>query len=360
MDGLSILIIFLVILALAGVVFYFIYDYLDYKNKTSTDINTANSAITSEGKERLGNLAYVVNQVNTVNDDIYGTLSSNIVFTNSNVNIQSKKTDSLVNSFSSIMSFNNLVSPNNINIFDLPGSPANININLLKRVTATMGLTASNLTPANSAEFCSSSACIKFPDANGNTFLTPLTKDGKVVLDGSIRVNNDMTFGGATGSPSISAVNQNAFGFNSKYVGIGNTNPQYTLDVLGKTGDNLMRLNSTDTITGNSPALLVNASGDLIVSQSIQLKPTASGATAISVFGSSTVPTGTSGIVINPTVSGKGLEIKADDVTIKGNLKIDGNLTTTGLVTFNSNVNIAPTYNLTVPTINGRAPAYAP
>lgn len=286
MDGLSILIILLVILALAGVVFYFVYDYLDYKNKTSTDINTANSAITAEGKERLGNLAYVVNQVNTVNDDIYGTLTSNIVFTNSNVSVQSQKTDKLVNSFSSIMSFGTLGSGgSNISLFDLPGSPGNININLLKKVTATMGLTANNLTPGAPAEFCSATGCVKFPDSSGNTFLGPLTNGGQVVLDGAVRVNSNVTFGGV-GSPSFGAANQNSFAFNSKYVGIGNTNPAYTLDVLGKSGDNLLKATSTDTPAGTSPALLVNANGDLIVSQSIQIKPTTAGATAISIYGS--------------------------------------------------------------------------
>lgn len=358
MDGLSILIILLVILALAGVVFYFVYDYLDYKNKTSTDINTANTAITAEGKERLGNLAYVVNQVNTVNDDIYGTLTSNIVFTNSNVSVQSKKTDDLINSFSKVMTFNTIGSTPSISLFDLPGTPGNINMNLLKHVTATMGLTASNLTPGAPAEFCSATGCVKFPDSSGNTFLGPLTTGGQVVLDGAVRVNNGVTFGG-TGAPALTTANQNSFTLNSKYVGIGNTNPAYTLDVLGKTGDNLLKATSTDTPAGTSPALLVNANGDLIVSQSIQIKPTTAGATAISVFGSSTVPTGTTGIVINPTASGKGLEIKAEDgVTIKGHLKVDGNLTTNGLVNFNSNVNIASTYNLNVPTINGRTPAY--
>lgn len=359
MDGLSILIILLVILALAGVVFYFVYDYLDYKNKTSTDITTANTAITAEGKERLGNLAYVVNQVNTVNDDIYGTLTSNIVYTNSNVSLQSKKTDNLVNSFSSILSFSTLgSSTSNITLFDLPGSPGNINMNLLKHVTATMGLTANNLTPAAPAEFCSSTGCVRFPDSSGNTFLGPLTNGGQVVLDGSVRVNSNVTFGGV-GSPSFGAANQNSFAFNSKYVGIGNTNPAYTLDVLGKTGDNLMKLNSTDTPAGTSPALLVNANGDLIVSQSIQIKPTTSGATAISVYGNSSVPTGASGIIINPSTSGKGLEIKADDgVVIKGPLRVDGTFTANGQATFNSNVNIINPNNLTVTTINGKTPAY--
>lgn len=360
MDGLSILIIILVILALSAVVFYFVYDYIDYKNKISDEINTANTAITAEGKERLGNLAYVVNQVNTVNDDIYGTLTSNIVYTNSNVGIQSKRTDSLINSFSSLMSFSTLgSSSSNISLFDLPGSPASVNVNLLKHVTATMGLTANNLTPANSAQFCSSSGCISFPDASGNTFLGPLTTGGQVVLDGSIRVNSNMTFGSGTGAPSLSTANQNAFAFNSKYVGIGTTNPQYTLDLLGKSGDNLLKLNSTDTPAGTSPALLVNANGDLIVSQSIQLKPTTAGATAISVFGSSTVPSGAAGIVINPSVSGKSLEIKADDgVVIKGNLRVDGSFTANGQATFNSNVTILNPSNLTVSTINGKTPAY--
>ena len=285
MDGLSILIILLVILALAGVVFYFVYDYLDYKNKTTSDINTANSAITAEGKERLGNLAYVVNQVNTVNDDIYGTLTSNIVFTNSNVDIQTKKTDNLVNSFSKVMTFNTIGSTPSISLFDLPGTPGNINMNLLKHVTATMGLTASNLTPGAPAEFCSATGCVKFPDSSGNTFLGPLTTGGQVVLDGAVRVNNGVTFGG-TGAPALTTANQNSFTLNSKYVGIGNTNPAYTLDVLGKSGDNLLKATSTDTPAGTSPALLVNANGDLIVSQSIQIKPTTAGATAISIYGS--------------------------------------------------------------------------
>ena len=373
MDGLSILIILLVILALAGVVFYFVYDYLDYKNKTSTDINTANSAITAEGKERLGNLAYVVNQVNTVNDDIYGTLTSNIVFTNSNVSVQSQKTDKLVNSFSSIMSFGTLGSGgSNISLFDLPGSPGNININLLKKVTATMGLTANNLTPGAPAEFCSTTGCVRFPDSSGNTFLGPLTNGGQVVLDGAVRVNSNVTFGGV-GSPSFGAANQNSFAFNSKYVGIGNTNPAYTLDVLGKSGDNLLKATSTDTPAGTSPALLVNANGDLIVSQSIQIKPTSAGATAISIYGSEDkIPqtlSPTNNIVIAPSVNGRDLNISVPErLTISGNrLVFEGDVSIVGKLNVQGDTNIHGNlgkdgylYTPTTTPIPSTAPPYTP
>ena len=74
MEGLAIIVMLLALLALIGVLVYIVRDYYVHKETNAADFGKTTSDIAAERTDRLGNLKYVVDQVNTVNDDIYACL----------------------------------------------------------------------------------------------------------------------------------------------------------------------------------------------------------------------------------------------------------------------------------------------
>jgi len=364
MNPIATILIVIALLALAGVVAYYIIDYLNYKKQNASDMTTVNNALNQEGQDRLGNLAYVVNQVNTVNDDIYNTITSNIQYTNSNVSVQAQNTNSLISNLNSIFNLTSADGKNTYSLLNLPGS-ATPNLNLINKVTATMGITANNLTPANSAQFCNASgSCIQFPDSSGNTYLTNLTNGGQVVLDGPVRVNSNMAIGTGASAPNMGVDTNNSLILNAKRVGLGSTAPVATLDVLqGLNGDDMLHLTKSGA---TSPAILVDSEGNIKVNQSIQLIPpttsSSSSSTAITLMPTKPTSPPTSGITINPSTDGNSLEINTPaggGLTINGNLSVSGNIKTHGTITSDNNVIINNPGILTVGglsgTINGKA-----
>lgn len=363
MDSLSIIVMLLALIALAGVVIYFIRDYLAYKDKTAGDIQSTNNTINQEEQDRLANLAYVVGQVNTVNDDIYNTMTSNISYTNSNVSLQTARTNSIVGNLGNIVTFDSAAagtgaatagatgaatgalsgSAPSVGLFDLPGS-ATPNINLIKHMTATMGLTANDLAKDKQVQFCSRANpahCINFPDASGNTFITNLDPNGKVVLDGPVQLNsNVMSIGGANGPQlGVSSDSLNSLLLKSRRVGLGSTNPAATFHITqGNVADPMLQISANNAA---STALLVDASGNLIINQAIQLK--AGSATSPSITLQPATPaSGTNtggGVIISPTSDGTGLQVNGN-MTVTGNLTVNGQSTLTG--------NVAATNNLTI------------
>lgn len=80
--------IILVLLALIGVLSYLIWDYMRFKDDIKGDISDTTNSLTNEKSERLSNIKYVVDQVNTVNTDIYNVVVGN----SSNYNTYLNKT----------------------------------------------------------------------------------------------------------------------------------------------------------------------------------------------------------------------------------------------------------------------------
>jgi len=245
MDSIEVIIILLVVLGIAGVVAYYIYDYVNNKKNIADEISNTNKSLKEESNYRLGNLAYVVNQVNNVNSDIYTTVTSNINRTNINTNTITTLSSSNVLAFNNINSLNSSLNSantnlNNLNVYNtslnsnldksfkfsttstpglvsfynLPGGIPNPNINLMNKLITTMGITANNLTPANNTQFCgaidgsgnlvSGADCVKFPNANGDTYIAPLTSTNSVVLKGPVNILPQATSSsGGTASPAI-------------------------------------------------------------------------------------------------------------------------------------------------------------
>ena len=188
MDTIEIVVMLISVLALVGIVIFFVYTYITNKDATDKRITDTEGLVKNEQTNRLSNIKYVVDEVNTVNQSIYNTFSSsNLVMqktltSNSNaiVNLDNEFTG-----FNSILSFssNNKV----LKLTDLPGVPnGGVSTSALTKFVATMGLTGQNVSNYP-VTFCggegTSTNCIKFPDSDGNTYFTNVTKDGKIIMD---------------------------------------------------------------------------------------------------------------------------------------------------------------------------------
>jgi hypothetical protein len=211
----DVLLLFL-ILAVAGVVTYLGVTFKKDLVNAQDSWKKVDDKVASETNDRLANVTYVVDQVNHVNGSIYKATMSNqssIGSLNSSVTDQMGKmaatttglrtdVDVLKNGFNTFLSFSSSATPGapSVAFGDLPGATSP-DVRLIKHVTSTMGLTAKDLSAnGNTVNMCgtgpNSSKCIKFPDANGNTYLTTLEGNGKIVLDAPTKVNGDLGLAG--------------------------------------------------------------------------------------------------------------------------------------------------------------------
>jgi hypothetical protein len=245
MEDFATVIILLCLVALAGVVIYFIIDYMKRNkevdadiDKAEADVSAAKSAVNTEKLDRMSNLKYVVDQVNTVNTDIYTDVTSNT----SSINTIQSTQNSLLTGLGSFLSFSSngslASSGSSMSILNLPGA-ANVDVNLMQRVNATMGLRATDLSPTKPVQFCAASdpsRCIKIPAANGDLYLTPMSsaQTSAIVMDAP-NVN-------ATG-----AMTANTFKFGSN-AGAITTMPDGTLNL---SGPNKIVINSGASPTQN-------------------------------------------------------------------------------------------------------------
>lgn len=216
MEGAYFSILLLLILAIAGVIAYLaisVKKALDDQQKhiiRNDSMKRVDEKVRVERDDRVSNLSYIVNQVNDVNDDIYKSVTSNTTNISgldtrlntlntamtSNVNLQNVTTSNLQvgqtnirGGLSKFLAFTSSTAPGapDVDFQNIPGV-AQPDVRLIQHVTATMGLTANDLSAGgNRVDFCGSGAnsskCIKFPDSNGNAYLTSLDSSGSVVLD---------------------------------------------------------------------------------------------------------------------------------------------------------------------------------
>jgi hypothetical protein len=228
METAEVVVIILLSLTLIGALGYFLYTYIQDRNNMESQISATTAQVSAEQSNRLSNIKYVVDQLNGVTGDISNTITnSNVAFQSSlNATTQSIATsNALFNAqFSQFgsnltsMQSSNLDyqssnsaylanSKNFINIgtakmslFDIPGAGVTPNINLMQNVIALSGLTGSNLTPANSFQFCygpDMTNCIQFPDQNSNTFITAPT-GGFIDLHSRTQLESDLNVLGNT------------------------------------------------------------------------------------------------------------------------------------------------------------------
>ena len=259
MEGVVLFILLVAIIIITAIIIYFVRDYIQYKTQINTQFSVTQSQVNAEKTDRLANLKYVVDQVNTVHDDIASTL-------NNESSTQTRLAEQLDKSQANYLSGLNTAfgftdsTGKNVKLSNLSGT-TNPNTQLLTNVIATMGLTAKDLQPnGNSVQLCSKTdptKCIRFPDQNGNTYLTDMG-NGSVVLDGQrgTTINNGINLTGglnlnaSAGSPS-GAINPgpNQMVLQSSKVGVGNfasSAPNATLHVSAQnTSDNVLQLSAS-------------------------------------------------------------------------------------------------------------------
>lgn len=277
-------------------------DYTDHKNEVAKKFTTAEAKLSTEREDRLGNINYVVDKVNTVNSAIFADFTSN-------VDTQTKAHDALASSFNNLAgSLNGLMrfntssnlggSPAYVPLLNLPGVGV-VDIELMKHVTAMSGLTVKGMMTTSNVEICNSNQCIKFPDSKGDTYLTSLTAGRSIVLDAPTTINSSLLLqGSATESKPVTLKPSTGGVLNvvGDKVGISADPtwlPSAALHVMAATSQDPLRI----TTGGAADAILVNANGDIQIG-------------------------GAQGPVLS-----KGAD---NTLTITGNVAISGNLSVTG------------------------------
>lgn len=349
MEAISLLVMVLVLLALIGVLIYIIQDYYKYKDATDSAINDAKAKLTEEHTNRLSNLKYVVDQVNTVNDDIYSTFTSNVTRQSSAIFNVSSNQSHVVTGLDSFLRFSSNESllggtPTQMRILDFPGV-GNTNVDLIKRVSFTAGLTAKDLDASSMASFCSKSTpgkCIRFPNADGNTYLTSLAESKEIVLDAPTSITSPMYFKQNLADVSAQAATMTSLG--SKMLSVqasrtafGNSNytPTATVEVRGE--DASLPIFRVSTANNAGEAIRVDANGDVVLSK-LTLKTSTPSDPAVTLLAT---PTG---------------------VTLDGNLHVTGNMTAANMVfsstTLNGDLNVTGNISSTNATFTGDVMAH--
>ena len=352
MEAISLFIMVLVLLALIGVLIYIIQDYYKYKDATDSAINDTKAKLTEEHTNRLSNLKYVVDQVNTVNDDIYTTFTSNVKDQASaiyNVSSNQSHVQTGLDSFLRFRTNESLTGgATQLRIMDFPGV-GNANVDLIKTVSFTAGLTAKDLDASSTgskATFCSKSApekCISFPNADGNTYLTSLAENKEIVLDAPTSITSPLYFKQALADASAQAVTMTslpnkALSVQASTTAFGSTNytPTATVEVRADaaslTSSPPLPIFRVSTANNAGEAIRIDANGDVVLSK-LTLKTSTPSDPAVTLTATST------------------------GVTLNGNLNVTGSITSTN-ATFSGNVGIGSaltvsqiSYQSTVPWV---------
>lgn len=279
MDFASLIMMIVVLLALIGVLVFLIWDYMKFKTDTADNLVKASETVTNEKTERLANMKYIVDQVNTVNTDIYNTFSSNMTLYNNKVSDVSSSNITLTNSLQSVFGFK--VEGADKRILELPGG-VTPDLQLISNVTAISGMNISQLTSNVNTQFCSaidSDRCIKFPDSNGDTYITSLYPNKQVVIDGNTVFRDKISYASADGSKTYGEVS--SFGTDNS-------------DMLLKTNNNMILQATEGGIgIGRSPINPPNAmlhvngpSGDVDIFKATSVQP---GSTPVRILSDGTL-----------------------------------------------------------------------
>lgn len=289
MEVIAVVVMLVALLALAGVVAFFLYDYFKHKDDNTKSFSDASSRLEAEKTDRLSNIKFVVDQVNEVNTDIYKTMTSNVDTLKSDTLAISNSQSNLIQGIDKFLKFSSNYSlsqdptaalpSTNVSILDLPGTTTP-NVQLIQHVTALMGVTATDLNPTNPVLLCNkdNTKCIRIPDNEGNLYLTPLTNDtsGNVIVDSTMHVKGDLKlFNNAQEKGAVLATPDGLVVQSSK-VGVGAPGfgaPKASLHVQGSASQPIITVTPAPPTTGTaSDAILVTADGELVTSKPISLR----------------------------------------------------------------------------------------
>lgn len=351
METAFVFLVLIIILVIVGFGGYFVYDYIQYKKTleaeledTKKNIVSTRTDISNEKKTRLGNMKYVVDQVNETNLDIYNTFTSNAMDTRAITDSLTDTQAKMLNGLSSVMRFSNAtvgVGANPaVNIIDLPGSPT-VNMELLKQVNVLNGMTFKELSATKNVKFCGLASdantpprCMEFPNADGKTVLTNLVQDKPIVMNANTEFSSNVLFASSTGGllESTSAsqpltIRSNKFVQVANQLAVGDSTlsrNDTTLPTMAIYSSDATKDAIKVSTTAKADALRVDSNGRLILANQNILETDASRKL----------------LVQTP----QGMRITAPNsanIELQGNVNITGNITVNGVplnVSSSSNV----------------------
>ena len=236
-GAMATLVILILVLALAGVVVYLYISFRDTKVEMEKEIQiadtkaaNANKLVADESVNRLGNIKYVVNQVNDINDTIWSTHQDAVSSNQVKIDQLKAANETLIHGVDTFFKFSTDTIANQ-RLYDsskLLTANARPRLDVIREVSLLGGVTAKDLAPPSTtatgtkvegvmAKFCAKGGapCISFPDKDGETYLTALQEGKNIVMDAPVKIKKGLTFDGAA---DVSA--SNGINFNS-HVGIG-------------------------------------------------------------------------------------------------------------------------------------------
>jgi len=193
LEGTALLLSVLAVLSLIGISIYFYMEMDKHKADNVTDIKTVKTDITQEKTDRLGNLAYVIDQVNVINKDIKKTYDEANTAQDVKVTNLGQKIDSVETGFGSLLSVTSGTSTSNIPLSSI-ASLTNPNIQLIRNISAIGGMTIKNSAPTNQFKICGGTPeqCIQFPDSAGNIYMTGFGTSANITMASPVQFNNGL------------------------------------------------------------------------------------------------------------------------------------------------------------------------
>jgi hypothetical protein len=233
-GGFILIVLILLILGAGG---YFAYDYIKYKqdledqlNTTKKNIQANQNALVDEQKKRLSNLKYVVDQINTTNEDIYNTFTSNVTDTRTATTSLDTRQAQIIASLGSLMRFSTGTgaASSNVDILNLPGTPT-ANMELLRRVSTINGMNFNELKQDTTVKFCgqalngAAARCIQLPRTDGKTVFTNLVDQQAMLMDGNVEFASNVSLMNINGGVIESTSTTKPLSLRSnKFIQIGN------------------------------------------------------------------------------------------------------------------------------------------
>ena len=282
-GGLFWLIVVIILITL-GVLGYFIYDYLTYKADVADTLKR-------DRETDLAHDKYIIDKAN----EVAGTLNAGLATTTSTAAYARAGLSNVTDVLGATFRFSSNVggvgagatagAAGGFKLGEVPGALIG-SVALMKHTSFIGGLTAHELSPATAATLCGTGAnaerCVRFPDADGNTYLTGLTPEASVVLGAAkTKVLGSLDFGeiGAIGNqegslhiggPAVSLGNYYApNGMQSAEINVFGLNNDEGMYYASKKADEALDPNAiVKLMTTRDGGLIINGKGIVLMSNS--------------------------------------------------------------------------------------------
>jgi len=269
----------LIVLGTAGALIFLWMQFKDHKTDMEVDVKAAaakaeeaNKQVASESANRLGNIKYVVDQVNTVNEDIWNTYNTLASSNAASLTTLKSSQESIMTGVDRFFKF----SPDNATQRSLYQANALLSANdkprldMIQSTSFISGLTAKDLVggTSNVARFCApnNGPCIQFPDASGDTFLKALVDGRGIVMDSPVKVTQPLGIGAPASTTDMLKIVGSSSSMNLMNAGNVRIDPSGNLALTDASGTTraTLRLDETGKLNINSESGVI-ITGDVNV-----------------------------------------------------------------------------------------------